>query len=375
MSYSSTSPTGALNQGLEQLPQTQLMMILEHLDDAVLLFQPDGEVVWHNTAFTKLFELPVTPAVMTSLDHLLEPINDELAERLITATHHTTSFTQDFTVRRRGQKHYFSVTVRPLCEGKIVIRGLAVFRDLTQIKRTEKMRRDFVANVSHELRTPLSAIHGYAESLAEGALEDEHVAAEFVQIILKHSTRLSTLVQDLLDLSRLESDAPPELTPITLMPIIEKVVGLNQLAMQEKAISCHVQLAQTLHTPVVLAEANSLEQVISNLIENAIKYSGTGGDIHVEIAPNTESNQVMISIKDTGIGIEAKHIPRLFERFYRVDKARSRDQGGTGLGLAIVKHIVELHGGRISVDSEPAKGTTFRFTLQAISPQPPIRAY
>jgi two-component system phosphate regulon sensor histidine kinase PhoR len=244
---------------------------------------------------------------------------------------------------------------------------VVVFHDITAIRRTEKMRRDFVANVSHELRTPLSAIKGYAETLLDGALDDETVSFDFVNIIHNHAIRLSRLVEDLLDLSKLESpDFRPELSPTALPALIQHTMSVVADAADVKEIALSARLPQPV-LPLVLANAVNLEQVFFNLLDNAIKYTPAGGTIVVEafVTPNTQGDSVVqVNVVDTGMGIEAKHIPRLFERFYRVDKARSRDMGGTGLGLSIVKHIIQLHGGEIWVRSEPNKGSTFSFTLR-----------
>lgn len=243
---------------------------------------------------------------------------------------------------------------------------VAVFHDITAIKRTEKMRRDFVANVSHELRTPLSAIKGYAETLLEGALQEPEVSRDFVDVIHKHAIRLSSLVEDLLDLSKLEAtDFQPELKPISLKPIIARAMGLVETSVSSKNLLLFTHLPEDL--PRVWANVSNLEQVFTNLLDNAVKYTPVNGKVAVsafEVAEGPHQGFVQINVVDTGIGIEAKHVPRLFERFYRVDKARSRDLGGTGLGLSIVKHIIQYHGGEIWVESTPNKGSTFSFTLR-----------
>jgi two-component system phosphate regulon sensor histidine kinase PhoR len=216
------------------------------------------------------------------------------------------------------------------------------------------------------LRTPLSAIKGYSETLLDGALEDEQVARDFVDVIHRHAIRLSQLVEDLLDLSKLESpDFVPELKPLSLRPLINRVVALMEDEAQSKDIALYIHLPEDL--PKALANSSNLEQVFTNLLGNAIKYTPDGGKIGISAFLNKDNSFIQVSLKDTGLGMEPKHIPRLFERFYRVDKARSRELGGTGLGLSIVKHIVQLHGGEIWVESELNKGSTFHFTL---IPQP-----
>jgi len=236
-----------------------------------------------------------------------------------------------------------------------------IFHDITDIRQTEKMRRDFVANVSHELRTPLSAIEGYSETLLDGALEDQSVCRDFITVIYRHSLRLTQLVEDLLDLSKLESpDFKPELAPFSLPGLVQQVIGLVGGKAEEKEIQIEVAIREPL--PQVLAEMSSLQQVLTNLLDNAIKYTPPQGRVVVSAFDNGKG-KVQVDVSDTGIGIESKYLPRIFERFYRVDKARSRDLGGTGLGLSIVKHIVQLHGGEIWVDSVVNQGSTFSFTL------------
>jgi two-component system phosphate regulon sensor histidine kinase PhoR len=281
------------------------------------------------------------------------------------------------------QKYYFHVELIPLTDPAHTANTdplcVCVFNDYTAMRRTEKMRRDFVANVSHELRTPLSAIHGYAETLLEGALDDGPVAKEFTQTIFRHSTRLSQLVADLLDLSKLESpDFILDLDPVTLSDFIHGVVSMADKQITQKGLSISLDLADDL--PKVLAHDRSLEQVFTNLLDNATKYTPAGGTITISATPSTdEAGMLEITIADSGLGIPPKHLSRLFERFYRVDKARSRDMGGTGLGLSIVKHIVQSHGGNIWVESTvadtpethnpQAHGTTFTFTLPIALPE------
>lgn len=239
---------------------------------------------------------------------------------------------------------------------------VAVFHDISDMKYVEDMRRDFVANVSHELRTPVSVIKGYAETLMlDGMLASEPVrAARFVEIIHNHAERLTTLINDILTLSCLESrTATLELHAMDMASTVNKSCMLLANLAAEKNIQLHNALPDGL--PRVLADQGRLEQVLVNLIDNAIKYSSAEGS--VRISAEVAGSFVKVSVEDTGIGIPAKDLPRIFERFYRVDEGRSRDQGGTGLGLAIVKHIIQLHGGELSVSSVPGRGSIFSFTL------------
>lgn len=240
---------------------------------------------------------------------------------------------------------------------------VAVFHDVTDLKKLENIRRDFVANVSHELRTPITVIKGYSETLLDGIISDDpHKATEFIQIILNHSERLAALLNDLLSLSEMESpDFSFRMATISVESTLNKVCAL----LKGKAAAKDVALAvpDLSRLPAVQADQGRLEQVLVNLLDNAIKYSSVGGQIRVSAAEDGEF--IRVAVVDSGPGIPAASIPRLFERFYRVDSGRSRQEGGTGLGLAIVKHIVQLHGGTVWVENNTAGGgATFSFTLK-----------
>jgi two-component system phosphate regulon sensor histidine kinase PhoR len=233
------------------------------------------------------------------------------------------------------------------------------------------MRRDFVANVSHELRTPLSAIQGYAETLSDGAIDERATALRFSQRIVDQCRRLAALLSDLLTLSRLEGKEPLEaLEPVDLRSIAREALEL--VAGQAAAKQVAVELSPG-PSPVVPGDPEGLFRLLSNLLENAVKYNQPGGRVEVRLsgaddpatqaAPAAPAGHAVIEVRDTGIGIPAASLPRIFERFYRVDKGRAREEGGTGLGLAIVKHVAQAHQGRVEVESEVGRGSIFRVLL------------
>jgi len=248
----------------------------------------------------------------------------------------------------------FEVTAAPLPAGGAV----AVLRDLTETERVEKTRRDFIANVSHELRTPLTSIQGYAETLLDGTQENNH-SREFLDIIRKNASRMSRLTEDLLTLARVESgeqrfDVQPVLPGELLHEAVESFKNL--------AHAHGVELRVEDSAPEeVDADREAIHQVFSNLIDNALKYAASGGQL--VLGARAAEHGVEFYVQDFGSGIPSEHLPRLFERFYRVDKARSRESGGTGLGLAIAKHVVRAHGGTIKAESELNHGSTFYFTM------------
>ena len=253
----------------------------------------------------------------------------------------------------------FEVQVTPLAsparDGAI-----AIFYDITDLERLERVRKDFVANVSHELRTPLTAISGYAETLLEGALEDEENNRKFVEIIKSHATRLGNIASDLLALSELESERPAvESRPVSVRAAVETALKIVEPAAQLRGVTI---ACGPLQESEVLAERGRLEQALVNLLDNAVKFNRPGGKVRLG-ATREAGDKVRIAVADTGLGIPSTDLSRVFERFYRVDKARSREMGGTGLGLSIVKHVVERMNGTVSVESQLGKGSTFTILL------------
>jgi len=239
-----------------------------------------------------------------------------------------------------------------------------VFHDISDIRRLENIRKDFVANVSHELRTPVTIIKGYAETLyammSEGKDNHKEQGLRFLSIIGAHAERLGALVADLLTLSQLESGKLELQTgSVDLHKLAEHVLALLEQKSQEKEIT--IDLAGLRAAPPVFADRSRMEQVLWNLLDNAIKYTPAGGT--VQLTATLEEDQVKVGVHDSGIGIPDKDLSRIFERFYRVDSARSREEGGTGLGLSIVKHLVQMQGGAVSVESSGA-GSSFYFTAR-----------
>lgn len=244
----------------------------------------------------------------------------------------------------------------------ITIGAMMVLEDVTRLRRLEQIRRDFVANVSHELRTPITSIKGFVETLLDGEVHDPESTQRFLQIIAKQSDRLNAIITDLLALSKIERDEEQEtldLETIHLRDVLELAVQTCEGAASEKEISIQLECDREME---LRANPLLLEQAVVNLVDNAIKYSSAGSVVEITVKSGAE---LTISVRDHGCGIAAEHLPRLFERFYRVDKARSRKMGGTGLGLAIVKHIVQAHRGRVGVESKPGVGSTFTLHLPA----------
>ncbi|MCG6881503.1 MAG: cell wall metabolism sensor histidine kinase WalK [Deltaproteobacteria bacterium] len=246
-------------------------------------------------------------------------------------------------------------------EAEKQIGALFVLNDVTRLRKLENIRRDFVSNVSHEIKTPITAIKGFVETLRDGAVKNPEDAERFLGIIEKHVDRLEAIIEDLLNLSKIEQTSEKEglyLIESRMIDIIQNALQICHVAIAERKIEIEVSCADSVTMEI---DPTLLEQALVNLLDNAIKYSEIGGTIHISVTEKT--GFLNIAVQDHGVGINKKHLPRLFERFYRVDKARSRQLGGTGLGLAIVKHIVQAHGGRISVESAPGEGSTFLIHL------------
>jgi len=338
--------------------KNRLDTILRGMGEGVMVTDSRGVITLINPAFSALFDLREDVEGKPLIDITRHPSLHEAVKKLIETK---TERVEEFILPLNGGKTVLTHWV-PLLERENLLGVVAVFHDISNLKRLEKIRRDFVANVSHELRTPVTVIKGYAETLLDGALTtDPERAAVFLEKIHCHAGRLASLIGDLLILSELESGlTPPEASPVAIGPVVDHVCEL----LEERVLSKKISIVQPAGGVAgqVLAERAKLEQVLVNLLDNAIKYTPENGSI--SISSTETEGMVTVAVSDTGIGIPDKDHPRIFERFYRVDAARSREQGGTGLGLAIVKHIVQLYGGSVSVESRPGKGSTFSFTLK-----------
>jgi two-component system phosphate regulon sensor histidine kinase PhoR len=341
-----------------------LQTILKGMTEGVLVVDGRGRIRMVNEALRKLFPLP--PEVLGRT--LLELIrNAELEESIREAIKHGKGSAFELTLpsfpERTFEVNVASIPSSPESnspEGKNLEGAVAVFHEISRLKELEKVRQDFVANVSHELRTPLTTIKGYAETLLEGALKED-VAFQFTQVIKKHADRLTKIVEDLLMLSRIESkEFRLNKETLSLQDLVNDVIDYVREAAQKKNIS--VKRSEPFPLLKIEADRNYLEQVLINLIDNAIKYTPSAGGIEIS-AVEKDGKEIEFSVRDNGIGIPKEDLPRIFERFYRVDKGRSQESGGTGLGLSIVKHLVQAHGGRIRVESRLGEGSTFSFTL------------
>jgi len=328
-----------------QTSQRQLETLLNSMEDAVIAIGADNRVQWANRTMDRLqrtrFNAPV-----------VETVRDPDFLRIIRGANES----RQVVTGRAGSilpGRIFDVTAAPMPGGGAV----AVLRDLTETERMEKTRRDFIANVSHELRTPLTSIQGYAETLLDSS-ENNH-SREFLEIIRKNASRMSRLTEDLLTLARVESGEHQfDVQPTAPLELLNEAVE----SFQEKARAQGIELQVENSTEALVdADREAIHQVFSNLIDNAIKYAASGGRVVLGAQPAEYG--VQFYVRDFGVGIPSEHLPRLFERFYRVDKARSRESGGTGLGLAIAKHIVFAHGGTIRAESELNHGSVFYFTL------------
>ena len=352
---------GQLQQRMDEITnqRKKTESILTSMREGIIATDMDQQVISINPAAAQMFGVP-----MTADDgrNILEIIRNHDFQELMNQCMSSGENLERDIVYHQGGERIFSVHCTPLVDAVYKrIGALVVISDVTQLRRLENMRRDFAASVSHEIKTPLTAIKGFVETLVTGRLDDAEETHRFLEIIDRHVNRLAAIIEDLMQLSRIERDDEIQqigLEDCRVVDVLNTAVGLCSDAIQEKNIDVQIACDDELSG---CFDAMLLEQAAVNLLDNAIKYSPENSTIRIE-ASNT-NGEVQIRLQDQGMGIAKKHLPRLFERFYRVDKARSRKLGGTGLGLAIVKHIAQAHGGRVSVESELEKGSTFTLHL------------
>jgi two-component system phosphate regulon sensor histidine kinase PhoR len=337
--------------------QRQLETLLNSMQDAVIAVSPDGLVRWANQPMDRL---------VPQHTRLNAPVVETIRDPDFLATVKAAMTNKDVKTARATSivpGRAFDVTAAPLPDGGVV----AVLRDLTETERVEKTRRDFIANVSHELRTPLTSIQGYTETLLDTIRDDSAPTREFLEIIRKNTVRMARLTEDLLTLARVESgETRFETEPVPPVELLHDAEESFREIARGHGVDLHIMdshngSGSVESLPQVLADREAIHQVFSNLIDNAMKYGRGGG--RVELGARAAQRGIEFYVKDFGGGISSEHLPRLFERFYRVDKARSRESGGTGLGLAIAKHIMRAHGGSIRAESELNHGSMFVFTL------------
>jgi two-component system, OmpR family, phosphate regulon sensor histidine kinase PhoR len=343
--------------------------ILRCMIEGVLVLDPRGQVWVMNEQAKAMFNVPADVDIhgASVLEVSRHPEVHRVLEEVLKFNFSERPYSKEVEL---GEDRWFRINAGRLRDTLGNFLGsILVFHDITDIKRFESMRSDFVANVSHELRTPLTAIRGYIETLLHAPPSDPEDHRQFLAIIDRHSERLSRLTEDLLTLSDLESGKIQlSLQPLDTVQVIQRVLEVfwDQAARKKIKLTQHVAAG----LPKLVGDLDRLQQLFINLVDNAVKYTPTGGEVNLaaSLAPaqNGEAPQIEITVRDTGPGIPEKDLPRLTERFYRVDKARSRDLGGTGLGLAIVKHIVQAHKGELVIESILKKGTTVRVRLSAV---------
>jgi two-component system, OmpR family, phosphate regulon sensor histidine kinase PhoR len=342
-----------------ELQQDRLKTLIENMGSGLILIDAKGYVSLVNKAFLNQFQLQKNN-ILEELYHEVLPYEEiinlikeiylieQSVRRLIMLT---------FPIERR----HFEVYGAPIMSSSQKLEGIAlVFHDITELKKLEQTRKDFVANVSHELRTPVTSLKGFAETLLDGAMENPEIREKFLSIIWKESDRLQSLIQDLLELSKIEQDNfNLNWQSVDLRHILDDVILLLKHKANEKEIrlSC-----ESKGNPIIMGDTARIKQIMINIINNSLTYTANGGFCSVLIEDKGED--VRVTVQDNGIGINKEEIPRIFERFYRIDKARSRNSGGTGLGLAIVKHLVDAHKGIIKVESEQGKGTKFKIIFK-----------
>ncbi|GIO27800.1 two-component system histidine kinase PnpS [Ornithinibacillus bavariensis] len=337
----------------EKIVAEQLTTVIENIQSGLVLIDEKGYIHLVNKKFLSIFGKLEKDYIGYLYYDVME---QEKLHKTIQQTFLYEENVKDFVTLDAEVKQYFEIVSAPIFDERNIIKGVVlVLYDISDLKQLEVMRKDFVANVSHELKTPITSIRGFSETLLDDDLKDKEIARQFLGIINEESRRLQSLIQDLLTLSKLENeDSKLELTLVNTRKLIDDVIPVLKQQADQKGIQLIIDNDSEID---FLADLNGIKQVMINLVANAINYTPKDGRVTLNV--KEEQDFIHLCVKDTGIGIPKEELPRIFERFYRVDKARSRNTGGTGLGLAIVKHIVELHKGMIEVESELNTGTTF----------------
>lgn len=338
--------------------EERLKTLIENMGSALMMIDREGNISIVNKKFQKLFEVPTEQLIGKSFMTLGLP---KQLEKFIDYVFLTEMpYRQQLVMEIADEEYNEQVYGAPVVgEHGRWLGVVIVMHDISELVRLEQIRKDFVANVSHELRTPITSIKGFSETLLDGAFKDEQMLLSFLTIIHDESNRIEVLVNDLLELSKIERHGfMLDIVPTKLQDILVRVVDLTSAQLESKHMQFNVKIEQD---AVILGDVNRLMQIFTNLINNAIAYSKEETTVTLKI--NADSEFGIFEITDEGIGIEKSEVARIFERFYRVDRARSRNSGGTGLGLSIVKHLIEAHQGKIQVTSEVGKGTTMKVFL------------
>ncbi|WP_442595412.1 two-component system histidine kinase PnpS [Neobacillus sp. D3-1R] len=343
----------------QEMQQERLSTLIENMGSGLVLIDNRGYISLINKSYKEIFNISTNEYLSRLYYDVIKykVVNELIEEIFMTEQRVKKQILLPLEIERR----YFDVFGSPIIGTNNEWKGvLLVFHDITELKKLEQMRKVFVANVSHELKTPITSIKGFSETLLDGAMKDEVTLEAFLSIILKESDRLQTLIQELLDLSKIEQHGfQLNVEQLDILELLNEVVKMLDRKAEEKNITLTINPGLT--NVFIKGDYYRLKQVFINLVSNAIAYTPLGGK--VEISVREEDSKVYVKVKDTGIGIDKDEIPRIFERFYRVDNSRSRNSGGTGLGLAIVKHIVEAHKGSISVQSKLNQGSSFTICL------------
>lgn len=340
--------------------KNELKAILSSLVEGVVVIGVDGRMMYLSPNFCDLLDVRSRDAEGRFYWEVIR--NQQVNDSIQTALEHRRAVKKEIDIIG-PQDAYFSMQISPVMgDGNTLLSVVAIFHDITELKKFERLRTEFVANVSHELKTPLTSIKGFVETLQSGAIKEPEHAKRFLDIIEQQTSRLENLVNDLLTLSSLESQQiPMDFQNDRIDAILFAVVNSYKTQLERMDHKIRVNVADNL--PMVSVDRQRIEQVFLNLLDNAVKFTPQGGCIEIDCSYDNE--RVRVDVRDNGIGIAPEHIPRLFERFYRVDRARSRDMGGTGLGLSIVKHIVLAHQGELTVTSKVGEGSTFSVLLPA----------